>query len=250
MKVIVITPYHVLDDQSDLCIDSVENQSYDNVQHILIADGCEAISNKRQLNPARHMEVILPKNINDFGDTPRSIAVIYAGSLGADAVLFLDSDNWLDQHHVKTMVEVATKTKSELVVCKRKLCMPDGEVLGICKDSNGIVFSDTNCMFVTKKLFSLASTWWDMPSDFHELGDRVVWNRMIQATNKVAVVDIATVNYRISLPVHYRMFNRKLPVDSRPDTLTARQVKVIKQLAAESVSRIKLIKPLFISPNT
>jgi hypothetical protein len=90
MKVAVITPFH--DPESHYltaCIKSVRAQSYTNLLHVVVGDGCSLPAHHS--HPQLHA-INLPQRLNNYGDSPRSIGVIYAFSLGFDAARRLGSN--------------------------------------------------------------------------------------------------------------------------------------------------------------
>lgn len=204
MKVAVITPYHepnspYLKD----CIDSVKSQTHADVIHVLIGDGCTLPP--ELAHPNLH-NIPLPRRLNNYGDSPRSIGVVYAFSLGADAVAFLDSDNWYAPNHIELMVENCLTSQSDVVTSLRYIAHLNGSPLGICPESDGNIFCDTNCLFVTRRLAEEAGVWWLIPDDMHVIDDRVIWDTLIHATDQISCTDTASVFYRSAFEVHYRMF--------------------------------------------
>ncbi len=212
MFVAVITPFHLGNKEFvEGCIKSVNQQSYPGIMHVVVGDGCDLPSYISKSDfPNLHF-IRLPKNINDYGDTPRSIATAYAFAHGAEAVAFLDSDNWWDPKHIEIMVKASIDNDADVVVSKRLLCHEDGRVMGECDESDGIHFSDTNCMFVRRKLREQAGSWWLIPHDEHAIDDRVIWDRLVYNTSKICRLDKFTVYYRTNIDVHYKKFGFPLP---------------------------------------
>lgn len=204
MKVAVITPYHDPDSSYlEACLTSVQQQTYSNLIHVTVGDGCDL---KNSLKFSNVHNVVLPHNLNNYGDSPRSIGVVYAFALGVDAVLFLDSDNWFADNHVELMVNECEAAQSDVVTCRRYLTHLDGSVLGICPESDGIIFCDTNCLLVTRKLAEEAGLWWLIPDDMHVIDDRVMWDTLIHATDRITTTQTASVYYRTAFEFHYHMF--------------------------------------------
>lgn len=235
MKVAVITPYH--DPQSphlEQCLTSVRDQTYQDVLHITIGDGCD-------LPPAQKSADIhnipLPKKLNNFGDSPRSIGVVYAFSLGVDAVTFLDSDNWYADNHIATMVSRCIASQSDVVTSSRFLTHLDGSVMGICPESDGQIFCDTNCLMITKKLAEEAGLWWLIPDDMHVIDDRVMWDTLIHATDRIASTGTASVYYRTAFEFHYRLFNIQPPPAAKIGEQIGALGDVIHQLQLRAKER-------------
>lgn len=216
MKVAVITPYHEPSSPYlKACIDSVTSQTHTDVFHVLIGDGCTLPPNL--VHPGLH-NIPLPHRLNNYGDSPRSIGVVYAFSLGADAVAFLDSDNWYAENHIELMVKNCLATQSDVVTSLRYIAHLNGSPLGICPESDGSIFCDTNCLFVTRRLAEEAGAWWLIPHDMHVIDDRVIWDTLIHATDRISSTETASVFYRSAFEVHYRMFCTPAPQGVKPGT--------------------------------
>lgn len=235
MKIAIITAYHQVTPELKQCLNSVDEQTYKNIIHIIVGDGCNLPSDltKNVLN------LPLPVNIGDIGDTPRSIGVIYAKSLGADAITFLDSDNWIEPNHIDTLVKTLQKNGSHVVACKRNICHLNGSFMGVCHDSDGIGFCDTNCVMVTKELFEFASRGWNIPDHLHVIGDRIIWDQLIHSTDKISISEAATVNYRTGFAGHYPMFGHSIPEGVKTGKAILEQKPIIDQLVNRSVKRMK-----------
>lgn len=213
MKVAVITPYHdIASVYLQDCIDSVKTQTHKDLIHVMIGDGC--CLPEHYLHPTLH-NIALPNRLNNYGDSPRSIGVVYAFSLGVDAVAFLDSDNWYAKDHIETMVKHCVTARSDVVTSLRYLTHLNGKELGICPESDGNIFCDTNCLFVTRKLAEEAGVWWLIPDDMHVIDDRVIWDTLIHATDQISCTRKPTVFYRTAFEVHYRMFKVPAPPEAK-----------------------------------
>lgn len=212
MKIAVITPYHEITDELLHCLKSVKEQDHPNFLHITVGDGCDL---PQHLFHEKLLNIPLPVNIGDYGDSPRSIGVVYAKTMGADAVVFLDSDNWIAANHLSLLAGTANRHQSDIVACHRLLCHLDGSVLGLCEDSNGITFCDTNCVLVRQNLFQILSSAWLIPDELHAIGDRILWDKLIHATDRISISESATVFYRTAFEGHYRRFNIAPPQNAK-----------------------------------
>jgi hypothetical protein len=137
------------------------------------------------------------------------------------------------------MVQTATLNESHVVASKRYICHLDGSVMGICPDSNGIMFCDTNCLLVIKALFEPHSFGWLIPDHLHMIGDR-----LIHSTDKVSILNEAGVYYRSAFLGHYKMFNQPLPTNIKADNEILDQKVHIANLANRSFIRMKSILKL------
>ena len=236
MKVAVITPYHQINSEFEHCLASVQQQTHDDVIHIIIGDGC-SYSNPN--NYSHLINIPLPININNYGDTPRSVGVVYAQALQMDAIVFLDSDNWYHPTHIEEAVKLHQRSGADLITSHRFLCQVDGQVMGPCKISNGVSFCDTNCLFITRRLFSEGGSWWLMAGKHHAIGDRVIWDRLLHAAHRVASTGKATVNYRTRFAWHYEQFGLQPPSDCKAGADIAMLSEELKAFKARAINRFK-----------
>lgn len=208
MKVAVVTPLHSGHLGSvERCIKSVAWQTHPDVIHILVSDGCDLPEHLAASKNLHHVR--LPHNLGDYGDSPRSIGVVYAHAYGADAFAFLDSDNWYEPEHVELMVRKSISMGASVVTSRRYLDDPDGNLLGVCDESDGRRFCDTNCLFLTRALVDAAASWWSIPAEYHAIDDRVIWDRVLHSTDMIGMVKNPTIHYTTRFRHHYR--KRGLP---------------------------------------
>jgi cellulose synthase/poly-beta-1,6-N-acetylglucosamine synthase-like glycosyltransferase len=210
MKVAVVTPYYkesinVLNN----CKASVFNQTYKEVQHYMVADGHPK---KEISNSINHIS--LPR-CDDYGDTPRLVGCAVADAQGADAILLLDADCWLDADHIARMVYVMVEKDVSVVTCPRKLWRMDGTYMGVDKESDGEHFNDTNCYLVRRDAFHLFRAWGLKDKKLAIVDDRVFWATVLSHKVSMARNKKATVNYPTSFAFHYTQRNEKVPVGAK-----------------------------------
>jgi len=240
MKIAVITPYHDADSPYlEQCINSVQAQTYQNLLHVMIGDGCNLPST--MIHTKLH-NIPLPYNLNNYGDSPRSIGVVYAFSLGVDAVVFLDSDNWYAPTHVESMVNACIASQCDVITSRRYLSHLDGSLLGVCPESDGVIFCDTNCLMVTRNLAEEAGLWWLIPSDMHVIDDRFMWDTLIHATDKIVSTNTATVFYRTAFEFHYQMFNAPTPKGTKVGKEIGALGVIIDALQQRAIQRARARK--------
>jgi glycosyltransferase involved in cell wall biosynthesis len=205
MKVAVITPYYKEpQDVLTRCYQSVIHQTYDTVDHFMVADGLPT-----EL-PVRIKHIQLPK-CRDFGDTPRGVASAVAWAQGYDAIAYLDADCWYEPDHLYTMVNVMKESNTDVVTCPRNLYRFDGSFMAVDKESDGQAFNDTNCFLFSRKTFPLLASWMFKPLDLCAIDDRVLWQVLKQAQVKMSRSLKPTVNYTTTLAFHYQQNNEPIP---------------------------------------
>lgn len=209
MKVAVITPYYkekrgVLKRN----IRSVAEQSYQDVMHVLVADGYP----QDWIHDHTLHHLCIP-NVGNYGDTPRGIGAAYAAAQGADAIIFLDADCWLEPDHIANMMFVAS-CNAGIVTCPRNIWL-DSENMGECKESNGLTFNDTNCYLITKPFFHVCSAWMFKNQKDAIVGDRVFWDMVKRSGANILRCKITRVNYESDFVHHYQMFGLEPPKDAK-----------------------------------
>jgi|GEM_PF-426651 len=161
--------------------------------------------------PASAIHVPLPRNVRDFGDTPRAVGAVYAAGLGYEAILYLDADNWLHPSHVETVLRTQKETGAAIVTTRRALVGMDGAYLAVCAASDGEQFCDTNCLAVFRPAFSILSQWALMAPELHAIDDRVIWRQILDKGFPRAHTGLASVYYRATYPGFYTDLGVPIP---------------------------------------
>ena len=208
MKVAVVTPYYRESKRIiKRCIDSVAKQTHDDVIHVLVSDGYP----QDWINDFTLHHLVIP-NVGNFGDTPRAIGAAYAAGLDVDAIVFLDADCWMPHDHVTNML-MCMAGEPNIVTCPRNIWL-NGEEMGICSESNGIHFNDTNCYMIAKPYFPVCGAWAFKNQKDCIVGDRVFWNAVQRSGAKLFRCRSA-VNFESDYAHHYQMFGKTPPGDSK-----------------------------------
>lgn len=112
-KVSVIVPIYNVEKYLNRCVDSVLNQTYKNLEIILVDDGspdkCGAISDSYKNNDNRVKS--LHKKNGGLSDA-RNYGMKYATG---EYVLFLDSDDWLKEEMIETLIKLILEYKADIV---------------------------------------------------------------------------------------------------------------------------------------
>lgn len=212
MKVAVITPYYKEPKKVILRnIKSVLEQTYDDVMHVLVSDGYP----QDWINDWNMHHLVMP-NTGDCGDTPRLVGSAYACAHGADAIIFVDADCWLDREHVQMMVDAQKITGAGVVTCPRKIwCKFTDEYFGVDEESDGVRFNDTNCYLVMRPVFRVIANWSFKPMNKGLIGDRFFWEACLRAGTPIARTTYTMVNYSSDFVCHYEMFGKPTPGDAK-----------------------------------
>ena len=128
-KISVIVPVYNVEKYLELCVKSIENQTYKNLEILLIDDGSTDNSLKIALdcsNKYDNIKVISKKN-NGQGSA-RNVGI--KESTG-DYISFIDSDDIIDKNMYRDMINCITDNKLDIVECSYQ---------EFCKEKKGFVY--------------------------------------------------------------------------------------------------------------
>lgn len=139
----VIIPVYKVEKYLDRCVESVVNQTYKNLEIILVDDGspdncpqmCDEWAKKDKRIKVIHKE-------NGGVSSARNLGLEQATG---NYIAFVDSDDWLDLTMYEELVKSATETNADMVFCKIKRVFQNGKVeefyeKNLCKIKNKEVF--------------------------------------------------------------------------------------------------------------
>lgn len=112
-KVSIIVPIYNAEKWLKRCIDSLVNQTYKNLEIILINDGSKDKSKEiiKSYNDSRI--IFIDKENSGVGST-RNLGI---DKSSGDYLMFVDSDDYIEPNCVKKLVNKAVKDKCDLVIC-------------------------------------------------------------------------------------------------------------------------------------
>ena len=112
-KVSVIVPIYKVENYLNRCVDSILNQIYKNIEVILVDDGspdkCGEIADIYQSKDTRVKSV--HKENGGLSDA-RNYGMKY---VAGEYVVFVDSDDWIKEEMIETLVELAIELKADIV---------------------------------------------------------------------------------------------------------------------------------------
>ncbi len=210
MKICVITPYfQTNEDWLRVAHDSVRQQSLP-AHHILVCDG----SKPAGLTDFKGTHVILQRNYRDYGNTPRLIGCYQAMQMDADAIAFLDADNWYYPDHLAGLAQFVTDHSLDAAASGRMLHRLDGTPLMKCPVVDGRTHIDTSCMLIMKPAFRHMIAWVLMPQDIAGMMDQMVWKHMLDLGTRLGFLDRQTMAYRTRHASHYTMAGETPPPEA------------------------------------
>ena len=219
MKVSVITPTTGNQFLKE-CIESVRNQTYTNIEHIVVVDGksrweqtepilLKASFPREESSSDRLLVLPYPTGTDRYNGHR-----VYGGTTyfaDGDYHLWLDDDNVLEPDHIEKLVKLVQEKNLDWAYSLRKIIDKDGNVL--CLDdceSLGMwasilhpqdFFVDVNCYFVKKQVaVQITPVWY---RKFREPGqmeiDRAIAAVLMHPNNKLKFDSTRdyTVRYRV-----------------------------------------------------
>jgi glycosyltransferase involved in cell wall biosynthesis len=189
------------------CVDSVANQTYKNIQHLIVVDGKEHRKKAEQQIRSDADVLVLPYNT---GHDQYNGHRIYGAStfLAKGAYyIFLDEDNWLEPNHVESLVNSIDNNGWAYTLRKivdtegNYICNDDCESLGNWQSILNDYFVDVNCYMVRRDVaLNFAPGWYRRarhPQEQPEV-DRLLSGWLRQNNFKANCTGDYTVNYRVA----------------------------------------------------
>lgn len=209
MRVFVVTPYfNTPVDWFAQCHRSVRAQTVP-VTQILICDGAPVT----MLPYFQGIHLILRRNYADYGNTPRLLGCYQAVTAGADAIAFLDADNWFLPDHVEALLRHAQDNGLDAVSSTRMLHRLDGSPMIRCPHVDGGLI-DTNCLLVLRPAFPHLIAWVLTEREQAGVTDQAVWHHLQAQGMRTGFLNRASVAYRTRHRVHYQIAGETPPADA------------------------------------
>lgn len=124
-KVSIIVPVYNSEKTILRCLDSILNQTYKNIEIIIIDDGSTDSSYnliKSRLNNDNRIKLIKKENTGVSDSRNNGLGIITG-----EYVTFVDSDDWIELNLIKKMVEVLEKENVDIICCNYYLNYEDGK---------------------------------------------------------------------------------------------------------------------------
>jgi len=209
MKIAIITPY--FKESLDIlkqCHNSVLAQEI-SADHYLIADGFP----RSEINLWKVKHIILEKNHDDNGNTPRGIRSKTARELNYDFISYLDADNWFHKDHLESLINLYNNTKANICCSKRTFHHMNGEDLNISEvPEDKFEHVDTSCFLIHNLAFEVTKIWEKMPKILSPICDRIFYKSIvIHKKYSIAFSNLRTVAFRSQYLSHYKTAKQQPP---------------------------------------
>lgn len=113
-KISIIIPVYGVEKYIVKCIESIVNQTYKNLEIIIINDGTKDNSIKLVEDNFNDKRIKIYNRKNEGQASARNFGIKQATG---KYIMFIDSDDFVDINMIKDMYDVMTKEKSNLVIC-------------------------------------------------------------------------------------------------------------------------------------
>jgi len=187
---------------------SVSNQTYDNLEHLVVIDGPEYLkkSNETLMGFEDKTIITLPHNTGAEGYNGHRIYGAFSYLVDSDYICFLDEDNWLEPEHIESLVKVCENNDWAFSLRKivnsdsNYVCNDDCENLGKWESVLGDKFVDVGCYFLpTRIAIQVSPAWYRRarhPDDQPEI-DRLIMHYLLQYGFNYNTNGMYTLNYRV-----------------------------------------------------
>jgi glycosyltransferase involved in cell wall biosynthesis len=199
-------------------IQSVQDQDYPNIEHIIVIDGKEREAAAQALlqeiefkKPQTHI-MCLPYATGKDGFNGHRIYGMSLFLAQGDYLVFLDEDNWFDPNHINSLVQVVEEKHLDWAYALRKIVNSDGnfaaydncQSLGKWQACDGNYHQvDTNCYFLKKRIAleyaHLFYTRHGEPSTANIKKTDLLCNELLKAFPRCETNASYTVNYRAEM---------------------------------------------------
>lgn len=188
-------------------VNSVANQTYKNIQHLVVVDGKEHRKKAEQQIHSDADVLVLPYNTGH--DQYNGHRIYGASTFLAKGgyIIFLDEDNWLEPNHVENLINSMDNNGWAYSLRKivntegNYICNDDCESLGNWKSILNDYFVDVNCYMVRRDIaLNFAPGWYRRarhPQEQPEV-DRLLSLWLRQNNFKANCTGEYTVNYRVA----------------------------------------------------
>lgn len=123
-KVSIIVPIYNAEEYIRRCIDSLINQTYKNIEIILLNDGSTDNTDKIIKSYKDKRINYIKKENTGIGNT-RNLGILKSTG---DYIMFIDSDDYIESNAVEVLVNKALSNNYDLVVCNYYLNTPSTEL--------------------------------------------------------------------------------------------------------------------------
>lgn len=153
MLVSIIIPVYNVEDYLERCLDSVIKQTYKNIEIIVVNDG-STDNSYEIMNSFKDSRLRIITKPNGGLSSARNEGLKYATG---DYVTFIDSDDWVSNMMIESMVEKATKYDADIVCVDEKVT--DGSFIVDHSKEDYHMFYGDDCLSQLLSMRVKSYTW-------------------------------------------------------------------------------------------
>ncbi len=190
LKISVIIPVYNVEKFLKQCVDSVLNQTYKNIEVILVDDGSYDNCPKLCDNYAKKDSRIKVIHKQNGGlSSARNTGVKY---VTGDYIMYVDSDDWIDNDTCENAIIKAIQTDSDVVIWPYIREYADNSLPKRIFDKNEIIFNEEDVKNkIHRRLFGLVNEELSSPENADSIV--TVWGKLYRAelikNNEIKFVD-------------------------------------------------------------
>jgi glycosyltransferase involved in cell wall biosynthesis len=191
-------------------IESVLNQNFEDIIHLIIVDGLqfeqEALQITSKFNSEKCKIFTLPFNTGRNGMNGHRIYASFPFLINSDYIFFLDEDNWWDIEHAGSLIELLENNNVDWAYSMRKIYTYDEvyiaddncESIGMYAPFSSLKkgwasYIDTNCYVFKRNTIAQTAHYW-----YHPLrADRYFFHQLARKFPNYVSSKKYTVNYRL-----------------------------------------------------
>ncbi len=122
----LIVPIYRVEDYLDKCLNSIINQTYDNLEIILVNDGSDDNSIKIAKKYAKKdKRIIIVEEENKGLSCARNLGIITSKG---DYIAFVDSDDYVEKDYIETLYKGIKKYKTKIAIGGYKTIYDNGKI--------------------------------------------------------------------------------------------------------------------------
>ncbi|PGZ75799.1 glycosyltransferase family 2 protein [Bacillus sp. AFS029637] len=216
-RISVVVPIYNAEKKIDKCINSILNQTFEDLELILVNDG----SSDGSLDICRKYEKldrrIIVINKNNEGSIPTRKKGIEVSS--SEYVMFVDADDWIDRRMVEILYKHSIESSADITVCNTYKVLGNGMLI---KKKNKSEYFDNNRIYDKEEIRQelVVAYFWGHPfpaslfaklykrkilescggylGKIHFLGEDLFYNlEMFIKSNRVTIIDETLYYYRM-----------------------------------------------------
>jgi len=201
------------------CLLSVQAQTYPNIEHLLVCDGQQfeakvdaILAGVAGVGGVTITKMVIPWNSGANRYICHKIYASIPHLIHEPCYIsFLDEDNYVEPHHIQSMMDTIQTKKCVWTYCLRNIIQPTGKF--ICRDlceSLGKIHSifnssehspsyhvDTSCYLIPVEIVRRFSECWQRPARAQPEGDRCFYDNLSRNVKQFECTMKFTLNYRV-----------------------------------------------------